>query len=122
MIQLTPEGWKLADELNAGHIDVDAFFDKAIQHMIDNGLRERVGPDSFQITPKGLHIYHRVRHMTPAEHAVECAANMKLSDFMAAHDQLELSDEIQRILDTDCDVVVKDGIATARPKVEGRGS
>jgi hypothetical protein len=55
-IRLTPEGEKLAEDLQAGRIVVDEFFDKAIQNMIDNGLLERVGED-FQITPKGAHIY-----------------------------------------------------------------
>ena len=54
--------------------------------------------------------------MTPSEHAVACAANTKLADVMAVHDQLELYDEIKRILDSDQDVTVKNGIAIARPK------
>jgi hypothetical protein len=37
-----------------------------------------------------------MKYLTPAEHAVECAANMKLADVMAIHDQLELSDAIER--------------------------
>jgi hypothetical protein len=61
-IRLTPEGVKLADDLHAGRVNVDEFFDRAIQNMIDQGLLERVGEDGFQITPKGAHIYHALRH------------------------------------------------------------
>lgn len=165
MIRLTPEGEKLAEDVRAGRVIIDDFFDKAIQNMLDHGLIERVGED-FQLTPKGKHVYHELmkggytlsgqnrmtlislaahartrhrhepqlttepsgskgiasrqggksaagqsskearthqahigvtlKHLTPAEHAVECAANMKLADVMAIHDQLELCDAIKR--------------------------
>lgn len=56
-IRLTPEGAKLADDLQAGKITVDTFFDKTIQNMIDCGLIEDVGGGQYQITPKGAQIY-----------------------------------------------------------------
>jgi Mn-dependent DtxR family transcriptional regulator len=57
MIRLTPEGEKLADDLNTGKITVDDYFDKTIQNMIDNGLIEKVGEDHYQLTPKGKDTY-----------------------------------------------------------------
>jgi hypothetical protein len=62
MIRLTPDGEKLADDLNTGKITVDDFFDKTIQNMIDNGLIEHVDEDHFQITHKGAIIYRELRH------------------------------------------------------------
>lgn len=61
MIRLTPEGEKLAEDVRAGRVVIDDFFDKAIQNMLDHGLIERVGED-FQLTPKGKHVYHELSH------------------------------------------------------------
>lgn len=60
MIRLTPEGEKVAEDLRAGKITVDKFFDKTIQNMIDCGLIEDIGGGHFQITPKGVQIYTEV--------------------------------------------------------------
>jgi hypothetical protein len=55
--------------------------------------------------------------MKPSEHMAECAKmTPEMAQFLAVHDQLELRDEIERILNSDHDVSVKDGIATALPK------
>ena len=59
MIRLTPDGEKFADELRAGRIDMDTFFDKIIQDMIDSGLIEE-SEGGVRITEKGERIYHIV--------------------------------------------------------------
>jgi superfamily II helicase len=116
MLRLTPDGKKLAEDLRAGRGD-DGSFDQAIQSLIDKGLMTRDG-DNLSITEKGEAVYR-------AFAAVEAAANTKLADILAVHDQLELRDEIKRIelrdeikriLDSDQDATVENGIAIARPK------
>lgn len=62
MIRLTPEGDKLAAEVRAGRINVDEFFERAIQNMIDNGLIERCGGENVQLTEKGAHVYRILSH------------------------------------------------------------
>ena len=65
MIRLTPDGEKLAKDVREGRVTIDDFFDKTIQAMIDKGLIDDLGGGHYQLTPKGVHVYHELSKDRP---------------------------------------------------------